>query len=121
VKKKILMVEDSPSMRQLMSLTLRGAGYDVVEAFDGLEALEKFAGEKIDMVITDLNMPKMDGLALTRHLRSTATNRFMPIVMLTSSDDEDLRQELRRAGGSCWIKKPFKPNQLLRVVNMVIA
>ena len=120
MSKKILMVEDSPSVRQLMSFTLRGAGYEVIEAYNGLEALEKFESEPVDMVITDFNMPKMDGLALTKELRSSAQNRFMPIVMLTSVDDDSVRQEVRNAGASGWISKPFKPAQLLNVVKMVI-
>lgn len=121
MNKKILMVEDSPSIRQMMSFTLRGAGYDVIEAYNGCEALEKFAAEPIDMVVTDLNMPEMDGLTLTKALRSNSQNRFMPIIMLTSVGDETVRQEVRTAGASAWISKPFKPAQLLNVVKMVLA
>ena len=119
--KKILMAEDSPSVRQLMSFTLRGAGYDVVEATDGLEALKLFESEEIDMVITDLNMPKMNGLELTRTLRGDANNRFMPIIILTAVEDEELRSDVRAAGASAWIPKPFKPAQLLKVVSMVLT
>ena len=119
--KRILMVEDSPSVRQLMSFTLRGAGYEVVEANNGEEALQKFASEKVDMVVTDLNMPKMDGKTLIRSLRSDPQNRFLPIVMLTTEDDEDKRRDVRAAGASAWISKPFKPTQLLNVVRMVLA
>ena len=119
--KRILMVEDSPSVRQLMSFTLRGAGYEVVEANNGEEALQKFATEAVDMVVTDLNMPKMDGKTLISNLRSDPQNRFLPIVMLTTEDDENKRQEVRAAGASAWISKPFKPTQLLNVVRMVLA
>jgi len=118
--KKILMVEDSPSVRQLMSFTLRGAGYEVIEAHDGLQALEIFNTDAVDMVITDCNMPKMDGLTLTKRLRSSPNNRFMPIIMLTAIEDEAVRTEARQAGASGWINKPFKPDQLLNVVQMVI-
>jgi len=119
--KKILMVEDSPSVRQLMSFTLRGAGYEVVEANNGREALEKISHVAVDMVVTDLNMPHMDGKTLIRNLRNDPNNRFMPIVMLTTEDDENKRKEVRAAGASAWISKPFKPNQLLNVVQMVLS
>ena len=121
MNKRILMVEDSPSVRQLMSFTLRGAGYEVVEATNGSEALEKFSTEKVDMVVTDLNMPKMDGKTLIRELRNDPQNRFMPIVMLTTEQDDNKRREARAAGASAWISKPFKPTQLLNVVRMVLA
>jgi len=121
MSKRILMVEDSPSVRQMMSFTLRGAGYEVVEAHNGCEALEKFHEQPVDMVVTDLNMPHMDGKTLIRNLREDPKNRFMPIVMLTTESDENKRREVRDAGASAWIKKPFKPDQLLNVVRMVLA
>lgn len=119
--KKILMVDDSPSVRQLMGFTLRGAGYEVVEAHDGVDALRCFGENEVDMVVTDLHMPQMDGKSLVKALRDNPRNRFMPIVMLTSEDNEDKRKEVRAAGASAWISKPFKPAQLLNVVQMVLA
>lgn len=119
--KRILMVDDSPSVRQMMSFTLRGAGYDVVEANDGVDALRCFGENDVDMVVTDLHMPQMDGKKLIRALRDDPRNRFMPIVMLTTEADEDKRKEIRAVGASAWITKPFKPAQLLNVVQMVLA
>jgi len=120
-KKKIMTVDDSASIRQMMSFTLKQAGFDVVEAVDGEDALAKFATEDVQMLITDLNMPKMDGTSLIREVRKNAANRFMPILMLTTETQESKRQEGKSAGASAWIVKPFKPEQLLGVVRMVLA
>ncbi|HEX9873941.1 MAG TPA: response regulator [Deferrimonas sp.] len=119
--KKIMAVDDSPSIRQMLSFTLKQAGYDVVEAVDGKDALAKFAAENIQMLITDLNMPNMDGITLIREIRKNSANRFMPIIMLTTESQETKRQEGKAAGASAWIVKPFKPEQLLGVVRMVLA
>jgi two-component system chemotaxis response regulator CheY len=119
--KKIMAVDDSPSIRQMLSFTLKQAGYEVVEAVDGKDALTKFAGENIHMLITDLNMPNMDGITLIREIRKNSANRFMPIIMLTTESQETKRQEGKAAGASAWIVKPFKPEQLLGVVRMVLA
>ncbi len=118
--KKIMAVDDSASIRQMLSFTLKQAGYEVVEAVDGKDALAKFAAEDINMLITDLNMPNMDGISLIREVRKDATNRFMPIIMLTTESQETKRQEGKSAGASAWIVKPFKPEQLLGVVRMVL-
>jgi len=119
--KKIMAVDDSPSIRQMLSFTLKQAGYEVVEAVDGKDALVKFAAENIQMLITDLNMPNMDGITLIREIRKNSANRFMPIIMLTTESQETKRQEGKTAGASAWIVKPFKPEQLLGVVRMVLA
>jgi len=119
--KKIMAVDDSPSIRQMLSFTLKQAGYEVVEAVDGKDALAKFAAENVQMLITDLNMPNMDGITLIREVRKNAANRFMPIIMLTTESQETKRQEGKAAGASAWIVKPFKPEQLLGVVRMVLA
>ncbi|ALC16263.1 chemotaxis protein CheY [Desulfuromonas soudanensis] len=119
--KKIMAVDDSPSIRQMLSFTLKQAGYEVVEAVDGKDALAKFAAENIQMLITDLNMPNMDGITLIREIRKNSANRFMPIIMLTTESQETKRQEGKAAGASAWIVKPFKPEQLLGVVRMVLA
>lgn len=119
--KKIMAVDDSPSIRQMLSFTLKQAGYEVVEAVDGKDALAKFAAENIQMLITDLNMPNMDGITLIREIRKNSANRFMPIIMLTTESQETKRQEGKAAGASAWIVKPFKAEQLLGVVRMVLA
>lgn len=114
--KKLLVVDDSASMRQLVSFTIRDAGFDVLVAENGKDALGKLAGTKVDMVITDLNMPEMDGVELIRKLRSMSDYKFAPIVMLTTESQETKKLEGRQAGASGWIVKPFSPEQLLDVV-----
>jgi two-component system chemotaxis response regulator CheY len=115
-----LIVDDSASMRQLVSFTLKDAGFDVIAAENGKEALAKLPGAKIDMVITDLNMPEMDGITLIRELRSRPELKFVPIVMLTTEAQEAKKQEGRAAGASGWIVKPFSPERLLEVVRKFI-
>lgn len=120
-KKRIMVVDDSLSIRQMMTFTLKQAGYETIEAVDGKDALTKFATEDVQMLITDLNMPNMDGTSLIREVRKDAANRFMPILMLTTESQESKRQEGKNAGASAWIVKPFKAEQLLGVVKMVLA
>lgn len=120
--KRIMTVDDSPTVRQMLSFTLSDAGYEVLEAVDGVDALNKLAaGERVDMLITDLNMPNMDGIELIRSVRKDSSNRFIPIIMLTTEAQESKRREGKSAGASGWIVKPFKPQQVLAVVRMVLA
>lgn len=119
--KTILTVDDSPSVRQLVKLTLDGGGYGVVEAGDGQEALDKAKGLVADMVVTDLNMPRMDGLTLIRELRKLPSYRGVSILFLTTESDEEKKKEARAAGATGWIVKPFKQDQLLAVVKKVIG
>lgn len=119
--KKILMAEDSASVRKLMSYTLQDAGYEVVEAGDGQEALGHISEHCFDMLITDLNMPRLDGIGLIREVRKTAGNRFLPIIMLTGEVQDEKKAEGKAAGASGWIAKPFKAEQLLMVVRTVLA
>jgi two-component system chemotaxis response regulator CheY len=119
--KTILSVDDSASMRQMVKLTLGGAGYDVVEAEDGSDALKKAQAGSFHMVVTDLNMPVMDGLALIRELRKLPAYRGIPIVFLTTESDEERKKEAKAAGATGWITKPFKQEQLLAVVKKVIG
>ncbi len=114
--KMFLVVDDSASMRQLLSFAIKDAGYDVLVAENGKDALTKLGGAKVDMVITDLNMPEMDGIEFIKQLRGMTDYRFAPIVMLTTESQEEKKQEGRRAGASGWIVKPFSPEQLLNVV-----
>jgi len=116
----IMVVDDSPSVRQLMGFSLTNANYRVVEASNGQEALELFDKEDVSMVITDLNMPKMDGLQLIKELRGGRACRFMPIVLLTSESEQENRQRSKDVGASAWLNKPFKPTQLLQMVRMVL-
>jgi two-component system chemotaxis response regulator CheY len=121
MSKKILCVDDSASMRQMVKLTLSGAGYEVVEACDGRDALTKAAGGGFNMVLTDLNMPNLDGLGLIRALREQPAFRGIPILFLTTESDEAKKSEARAAGATAWIVKPFQETQLLGVVRKVLG
>jgi two-component system chemotaxis response regulator CheY len=122
MSKCVLVVDDSETVRQVLQLTLSNAGYDVIEAEDGDDALTKLASvPAVDMLITDLNMPKMDGLELIEKIRADKKHRFTPIVMLTTESSEEKKRAGREAGASGWIVKPFKPEQLLKVVKMVLG
>ncbi|MDX2150379.1 MAG: response regulator [Bryobacteraceae bacterium] len=116
--KTILTVDDSASVRQMVAFTLRNAGYDVVEATDGEDALRRLTGT-IHLVLTDLNMPRLDGIGLVRKIRASAQYKTIPIVLLTTESQEDKKQAGRQAGATGWIVKPFKPEQLLAVVRKV--
>jgi two-component system chemotaxis response regulator CheY len=118
--KRILTVDDSATIRLMVALKLRDAGYEVIEAVDGRDALDCLARESIDMLITDLNMPNLDGVGLIRAVRQQSANRFIPIIMLTTESHDSKKQEGKTAGASGWIVKPFKPEQLLGVVRMVL-
>ncbi|WP_247892131.1 response regulator [Azospirillum sp. Sh1] len=114
-----MTVDDSRTMRDMVSFTLRGAGYEVVEAADGQQAMSAIAATKVDLVITDLNMPVMDGLTLIRRLRAIPAHRTLPILMLTTEADESKKAEGRAAGATGWIVKPFNPDKLVSVVQKV--
>jgi len=119
--KMILTVDDSASMRQLIKLTLTGAGYDVLEAGDGKQALDKLKDTTVQMVVTDLNMPNMDGLTLIRELRQLPCGRGLPIVFLTTEADEGKKKDAKAAGATAWITKPFNQEQLLAVVKRIVG
>jgi len=119
--KKIMTVEDSTSLREMISFVIQEAGYDVVEAKDGQDALAKLKNSPVDMVITDLNMPLMNGIELTKSLRSTQTYKFVPIVFLTTESQIQKKEAAKEAGATGWIVKPFKPEQLLKVIKKVLG
>ncbi|PLY08902.1 MAG: two-component system response regulator [Desulfuromonas sp.] len=119
--KKILMVDDSASVRQMMSFTLQNAGYEVIEARDGKEALDMYPDSGANMLITDLNMPKMDGYGLIEEVRRRQGSRFLPIIMLTTESEQGKKDQAKALGASGWITKPFRPDQLLKVVGMVLG
>lgn len=116
----ILAVDDSPSMRKMVSFTLTGAGYQVVEAVDGIDAFEKAQAQTFDLVLTDQNMPRLDGLGLTRKLREHPNFKTVPILMLTTESSDLMKQAGRAAGATGWLVKPFDPARLLEVVKKVI-
>lgn len=119
--KTIMTVDDSASVRQMVAFTLKQNGYDVVEAVDGKDALGKLGGVKVDMVITDLNMPNLDGIGLIKGVRALPAHRFTPIIMLTTESQDAKKTEGKAAGATGWIVKPFKPEQLIAVVKKVIG
>jgi two-component system chemotaxis response regulator CheY len=114
-----MSVDDSASARQMVSFTLQDAGYEVVEATDGQDALNKL-DSSVDMIITDLNMPGMDGIELIRNIRGMSEYKFLPVVMLTTESQEEKKQEGKQAGATGWIVKPFKPPQILGVVEKLL-
>jgi two-component system chemotaxis response regulator CheY len=117
--KRILTVDDSKTMRDMVTFTLKGAGYEVLDAEDGKHALSILANQTVDIVITDLNMPNMNGLDLIRALRADARFKFIPILMLTTESDETKKADGKAAGATGWIVKPFNPEKLLQVVQKV--
>jgi two-component system, chemotaxis family, chemotaxis protein CheY len=118
--KRIMTIDDSPSLRQMVALTLETAGYEVVEASDGRDAVSKLAGREFPLFLTDLNMPGMDGIELTRKLRGIAEYRFVPIVLLTTESQQEKKMQGKAAGATGWIVKPFKPEDLLATVKKVL-
>lgn len=119
--KTILAVDDSASIRQMVSFTLKGAGYNVVEAVDGQDGLDKARTKTINLVLTDQNMPKMDGLTLIRNLRGLPQYKTVPILMLTTESSDTMKAQGRAAGATGWLVKPFDPQKLLEVVRKVIG
>lgn len=121
MSKTALVVDDSPTMRQMVALTLTNAGFIVVEAEHGKDAVKKVAaGPKMDIVVTDLNMPEMDGISLIKELRKMAAFKFTPILMLTTESAADKKQAGKEAGATGWIVKPFNPELMLKVIAKVL-
>jgi len=118
--KPILIVDDSASMRQMVAFTLQDAGYEVTPANHGKDALGKIDQKPFKLVITDLNMPEMDGLQLISALRSKPSSRFLPIIMLTTESQEEKKKEGKQAGASAWIVKPFTPEKLIEIVKKYV-
>ncbi|MDA0781035.1 MAG: response regulator [Rickettsiales bacterium] len=116
-----LTVDDSKTIREMVSFTLKKEGFDVIEAEDGQHAISVLGNQEVSLIITDLNMPNMDGLELIRNLRSNPTYKFTPILMLTTEGDANKKQQGKDAGATGWIVKPFNPEKLIQVVNKVAA
>jgi two-component system chemotaxis response regulator CheY len=119
--KKILAVDDSPTIRQMVAHTLSSAGYEVVEAEDGMDGLEKARRERMSLVLTDQNMPRMDGLTLVRNLRAMPDYKTAPILVLTTEAGDELKAQGRAAGATGWMVKPFDPQRLVDIVRKVIG
>ncbi|MBA4110959.1 response regulator [Aquabacterium sp.] len=118
--KTILIVDDSSSLRVVVSIALKSAGYDVIEACDGKDALTKLTGQKIHMIISDVNMPNMDGITLVKAIKQLAAYKFTPIIMLTTESQDEKKKQGQEAGAKAWVLKPFKPEQLLGVVQKLV-
>lgn len=115
--KTIMVVDDSLSIRQVVSIALKGAGYDVIEACDGEDALQKLTGQKIHLIVSDVNMPKLDGIGLVKKVKQHPQYKFTPIMMLTTESGDSKKQEGRDAGAKAWLVKPFQPPALLAAVS----
>jgi two-component system chemotaxis response regulator CheY len=120
VSKQILIVDDSASLRQVVSIALKNAGYDVIEAEDGSRALDLLDGKKIHLVICDVNMPVMDGITFVKKVKQMPNYRFLPVIMLTTESRENRKLEGQEAGAKAWVVKPFKPEQMLEAVSKLI-
>ncbi|MFZ1767404.1 MAG: response regulator [Candidatus Nitrotoga sp.] len=118
--KAILIVDDSASVRQVVGIALKGAGYDVIEGCDGKDALTKLNGQKIHLIISDVNMPNMDGITFVKEVKKLANYKFTPIIMLTTESQEGKKQEGQAAGAKAWVVKPFQPAQMLTAVAKLI-
>lgn len=118
--KTILIVDDSASLRQVVGIALKGAGYDVIEACDGKDALTKLDGKKIHLIISDVNMPNMDGISFVKAAKQLAAYKFTPVIMLTTEAGEGKKAEGQAAGAKAWVVKPFQPAQMLAAVTKLI-
>jgi len=114
--KSIMVVDDSASIRQVVGIALKSAGYDVIDACDGKDALSKLNGQKVNLIISDVNMPNMDGLSFIREVKQLPNYKFTPIIMLTTEAGRDKMEEGRSAGAKAWVVKPFQPPQMLDAV-----
>jgi two-component system, chemotaxis family, chemotaxis protein CheY len=121
ITKRILTVDDSSTMRNMVSVTLRGAGYEVVEAEDGVDGLDKAKVQQVNLVLTDHNMPRMDGLTLVKQLRQLPQYAKAPILVLTTEASDEMKAKGRAAGATGWMVKPFDPTRLLEIVRKVLG
>ncbi|NTV10161.1 MAG: response regulator [Zoogloea sp.] len=118
--KTIMIVDDSASLRQVVGIALKGAGYEVVEACDGRDALAKLDGRKLHLIISDVNMPNMDGIAFVKAAKALPAYRFTPVIMLTTEAGEAKKQMGQAAGAKAWVVKPFQPSQMLAAVSKLV-
>jgi two-component system chemotaxis response regulator CheY len=118
--KTIMIVDDSASLRVVVGIALKGAGYDVIEGCDGKDALSKLNGQKVHLIVSDVNMPNMDGISFVKAVKQMANYKFTPIVMLTTESQDSKKKEGQEAGAKAWVLKPFKPEQLLGVVQKLV-
>ncbi|MFF5296834.1 response regulator [Paractinoplanes globisporus] len=119
--KTILVVDDSASVRQVVSIALKGAGYDVIQGSDGKDALKQLDGRRIHLIISDVNMPNMDGITFVAEAKKLPAYKFTPIIMLTTESQEEKKKQAQAAGAKAWVTKPFQPEQMLAAVSKLIA
>lgn len=120
MNKTIMIVDDSASLRQVVSIALKGAGYEVIEACDGKDALGKLDGKKVHLIISDVNMPNMDGITMVQEVKKMPNYKFTPIIMLTTESQEDKKAQGQAAGAKAWVVKPFQPAQMLNAVSKLV-
>ncbi|MES2127511.1 MAG: response regulator [Pseudomonadota bacterium] len=118
--KTIMVIDDSASLRQVVGIALKGAGYEVLEATDGAHALDRLRGQKINLVVCDVNMPNMDGISFVKELKQLPLYKFTPVIMLTTESGEAKKREGQAAGAKAWVVKPFKPEVLLGAVQKLV-
>jgi two-component system chemotaxis response regulator CheY len=118
--KTILIVDDSASVRQVVGIALKGAGYDVIEGRDGQDALTKLTGQKVHLIVSDVNMPNMDGITFVKNVKAMPAYRFTPVIMLTTESHEAKKREGQAAGAKAWVVKPFQPAMLLAAVEKLV-
>jgi len=120
MSKTILTIDDSAAIRQVVGITLKKAGYETIEACDGQDALDKMTGQKIHLIICDVNMPNMDGISFLKAVKELPDYKFTPVIMLTTESQEAKKQEGKAAGAKAWIVKPFKPEKIIEAVSKLI-
>ncbi len=118
--KLIMVVDDSTSLRQVVGIALKGAGYDVIEACDGKDALGKLTGQKVHLIVSDVNMPNMDGITMVREIKKLPRYKFTPIMMLTTESEQGKKMQGKAAGAKAWLVKPFRPPTLLDAVSKLV-
>ena len=118
--KRIMVIDDSASLRQVVSIALKSAGYEVLEAADGADALAKLDGDRVHLMICDVNMPNMDGITFVKELKKRPDYRFVPVLMLTTESRESRKREGQLAGAKAWVVKPFRPEQILNAVSRLV-
>ena len=118
--KTIMIVDDSASLRQVVGIALKGAGYDVLEGCDGKDALAKLTGQKVHLIISDVNMPNMDGISFVKAVKQLPSYKFTPVIMLTTESQESKKQQGQAAGAKAWVVKPFRPEQMLGAVQKLV-
>ncbi|MDP2805072.1 MAG: response regulator [Gallionellaceae bacterium] len=118
--KTVMIVDDSASLRQVVGIALRGAGYEVLEGCDGKDALSKLTGQKVHLVISDVNMPNMDGITFVKNMKLLPAYKFTPVIMLTTEAQESKKLEGQAAGAKAWVVKPFQPTQMLAAVAKLV-